>query len=256
MIPPPTASHRSRSAGFGSTDWTVILQCQGGDAEKSREALEKIVQRYWRPIYVFLRQKRLPPEQARDLVQGFICEVVLDRKLIEHADRAQGRFRTFLLAALQRFAVSDYRAQNAQKRHAGTWTLPLEAVERLDYSLKGAPETPEEAFDRVWAAQLLDDVLAELRDGYQKEGRSNYWSVFEAKVVDPILHGVAPPPLGRLCEQFGIDQEQRASNMIATAKRRFRAMLFRRLRPLVSQDADVDDEIKALMQTLSRRGAR
>ena len=104
------------AAGFGTTYWTDLLQVQVSEPRQRRELLGKLLQRYWRPVYCYLRRRGCKVEQAKDLTQGFFHEVVLGRDRIEQADRSKGRFRSFLLAALRRYVVDEHRQATGATR--------------------------------------------------------------------------------------------------------------------------------------------
>ena len=40
-------------------------------AEGATEALARLCERYWSPLYAFARHRGFSPEDAQDLVQGF-----------------------------------------------------------------------------------------------------------------------------------------------------------------------------------------
>ncbi|MBE3124006.1 MAG: hypothetical protein IMZ65_04310, partial [Planctomycetes bacterium] len=95
-----------RGESFETTRWTEIVSARAGDDDRRREALDRILARYWKPVYCWLRRKGYGNEAAKDLTQGFFHEVVVKRGLVAKADRARGRFRAFLLTALRRYATS------------------------------------------------------------------------------------------------------------------------------------------------------
>ena len=115
--------------------------------------------------------------------------------------------------------------------------------------------TPAEAFDYAWASALLDQVLTEVAGNYHEKGSATHWAVFRDRVLQPILENAESPPLGRLCEKYGIPKKAKAANMIFTVKRNFRSILRRHVRQFVASDAEVDDEISHLMRVFSRRAA-
>ena len=88
---------------FHTTHWSVILAARTEDEDQRKEIVSEITIKYWRPVYCYLRRKGFHDADAKDLTQGFFCEIVLDRELIQHADQTKGRFRTLLLTALERY---------------------------------------------------------------------------------------------------------------------------------------------------------
>jgi hypothetical protein len=79
--------------------------------------------------------------------------------------------------------------------------------------------------------------------------------VFEARVLEPMLRERAPVPLGELVRRFGVTAE-RASNLLATAKRMFARNLRRVVGEYADGDDDIEDEIRCLRAILSGAGAR
>jgi DNA-directed RNA polymerase specialized sigma24 family protein len=145
---------------FQSTQWSQLRRAKTSNEERRRVAVNNLLQRYWRPVYCYLRRKGYSNEHAKDLTQGFFCEVVLGRQLIQQADEARGRFRTFLLTALDRYVTSAYRKEAAAKRLPKKGLEQLECVDIPDSALAFASTSPETAFCYAWATALLDQVLA------------------------------------------------------------------------------------------------
>ncbi|MHC4281600.1 MAG: hypothetical protein ACYSWZ_01295, partial [Planctomycetota bacterium] len=74
---------------FLTTHWSLIQGLDSGDKGGNRALIGLLMNRYWKPIYCYLRRKGYNNEQAKDLTQGFFHEVVLERHLIENADAAK-----------------------------------------------------------------------------------------------------------------------------------------------------------------------
>lgn len=240
---------------FEATRWTDILGARTDDDARRRQVLETILARYWKPVYCYLRRKGCGNEDAKDLTQGFFHEIVLGRGLLQQADRAKGRFRTFLLTALDRYATDVHRAATARKRRPEGGLVSLEGSDTAHVPEPAFEATPEEAFHYAWASALLDQVLTEVRDACQRGGKAVHWEVFRATVLAPIMEGVAARPLADLCAQHGIADERRASNMIVTVKRRFQDALRRHVRQCVESEEEVEEEIRDLMEILSQSRA-
>src|SRR5262245_50058839 len=81
---------------FSTTHWSVVLEAGQENAPGAADALERLCQMYWYPLYVFVRRKGHPPADAQDLTQEFFARF-LERKYIALADQSKGKFRTFLL---------------------------------------------------------------------------------------------------------------------------------------------------------------
>ena len=66
-------------AGFDATRWSVVLGAAQSRAEGGREALARLCERYWSPLYAFARYRGFSPEDAQDLVQGFFEHLIESR---------------------------------------------------------------------------------------------------------------------------------------------------------------------------------
>ncbi len=240
---------------FEATRWTVIEQIKSASEAERRALTGDIVVSYWKPIYCYLRRKGYDNERAKDITQGFFEKVVLGRGLVERAERGRGRFRTLLLTALDHYVSNVREAEGAQKRRPKEGVISLAELDEGHVRLPGDAMGPEGAFAYAWASAVLDEVLAEVRSGCGREGKGAHWLVFEARVLKPIMEGCEPEALASLCERLGIDGEGRASNMVVTVKRRFKAAMVRRIGRYAGCEEDVRREIVDLMEILSKGGA-
>ena len=75
---------------FPPTAWTLVQQAGGGDAASRDPALNELAQRYWRPIYVYLRYSGRSSADAEDLTQGFFIHL-LEKELLARVDVALRR---------------------------------------------------------------------------------------------------------------------------------------------------------------------
>ena len=245
-------AHHEQLDPFPTTDWTGMFTVRTGDDESRLSALKALLERYWTPVYSFLRCKGYTDEDAEDITQDFLCEVVLKRSLAEKARKSKGRFRTFLLTALTRYETSLRRAKGAKRRTAETRTIPLEFVNGQDVPGLAHHLTPSKAYDYAWACAVLDQVLGEVAAKCRETGNAVHWELFRARVLRPIMEGTEPPSLESLCSKHGLLSKAGASNMIITVKRCFKAKLKQHVRQLVDSDAEVDDEVRHLISLFSR----
>jgi RNA polymerase sigma-70 factor (ECF subfamily) len=237
---------------FRTTHWTQIRSARTLDDARRRAVLDAVLGRYWKPVYCFLRRRGHDNESAKDLTQGFFHEVVLGRELVQRAEADRGRFRTFLLTALDHYVASVHRAASAQRRSPADGLVSIEGLGAANLPETSESTDPIEAFNHAWASALLDAVLEEVEQDYASRGRATHWTVFRERVIAPILDGAPAPSLGELCERYRIRSEMTASNMIVTVKRRFQAVMREHVRQFVEDDADVDREIQELIGMLSK----
>ena len=256
MKSPYQTSMGGSHGAFLTTEWTVIDHIRSGDTSSSTVLMNDLLKKYWKPVYCYLRRKGFDNERAKDLTQGFFQEVLLERALIEHADKSRGRFRTFLLTALQQYMAETHRKQNSRKATPKGSLLSLDELTSAQMPEAPAEFSPEDSFHYAWAAQLLDRLLEEVEAKCRADGKANHWQVFHDRVLRPIIDGTDPPSLEEICRQYGIESPGKASNMIVTVNRRFRAALTRHIRRSVVQDCEVDEEFQDLVAIFARGSAR
>lgn len=237
--------------GFHTTCWTRIQNIKSLSPADRNLVVNDLIRQYWKPVYCYLRRKGYPNETAKDLTQGFFVEVVLGRELVVQAEPHKGRFRTFLLTALDRYVIDVHRRESAYKRSPAEPVIALDMTELPDLPAETVQAEPDQAFHYAWAATLLDEVLKGVEQACGAGGQTSHWEVFRARILEPIIHNTEPPSLGRLCKQLHIDSEAKASNMLVTVKRKFRAVLKDRLRQYVDSDKDMEQELGELMEILS-----
>ena len=199
---------------FASTEWTVVLSAGGVDSPAARAALERLCRVYWFPLYAHVRRRGYKPEDAQDLTQEFFAHLFRHESLAG-VRREKGRFRVFLLSALNYF-LSDQRDRAcAAKRGGGRACASLDALQAEErYALEPATsETPDRAFDRRWAAALMEQVFAQLRQEQLLAGKNAQFTLlqpFLAREVEPGEYEALEPRLGL------------SRNAIAAAVRRLR----------------------------------
>jgi len=227
---------------FLTTRWSVIGEIQAG-LDKDRALIGLLLGNYWKPVYCYLRQKGYANEQAKDLTQGFFHEVVLNRDLVQRADPAKGRFRAFLLHALNQYVTNEMKKSRTLRRLPRGGLVPLEVTDPSNLPPCLERSDPEAAYDYAWMSALLDQILAAVHRDCQGRGLDVHWELFRERVVRPILDSTAPAPLSDLCDRYKIEDPQQVSNMIATVKRRFRSAMREYVRTTVLAEEEVDEEL-------------
>ena len=158
---------------FVTTHWSVVVGAQDKGSPDSAAALEKLCHAYWHPLYAHVRRLGHAPPDAEDLTQEFFARL-LQRDYLQAADQAKGRFRTFLLVALDRFLANEWDRARAQKRGGGCAVVPLDTTlaERL-YAEQSVPELSlEQEYERRWALTLVEQAVGRLRTEYEQSGKA------------------------------------------------------------------------------------
>ncbi|MCA1702125.1 MAG: sigma-70 family RNA polymerase sigma factor, partial [Actinobacteria bacterium] len=151
----------SGPSSFATTHWSMVLSAGQRSSPASAAALADLCQRYWYPLYVYVRRTIRDVHEARDLTQAFFARL-LEKNTLALADPQRGRFRSFLLTALKHFLINEWEKAKAQKRGGGRALLALDFDSKeSQIALEPSHDaTPERLFERHWAMTLLDQVLA------------------------------------------------------------------------------------------------
>lgn len=181
-----------------------------------------------------------------------MADTVLERNLVGGAVRERGRFRTFLLTALDRFVSNQLRHANRLKRsprQPGT-LLDLDAG-ATDVPSSEIP-TPSGAFEAAWARQVLSNAAERMRDECRTSDRADVWQVFNARVLSPTLEGGEPESYDELVVRLGLRDPAAAANLLVTAKRMFARSLKGVVGEYMGEDGQLDQEIADLRDALAR----
>lgn len=233
---------------FLTTHWSLIQRVGSSGEDESRALIGLLMNRYWKPIYCYLRRKGYDNEQAKDLTQGFLHEVVLERHLIENADAAKGRFRSFLLMALDRYLVNVQQMETAQKRIPKGRLVPLDMVEPPELPQSLTRSDPEDTFRYAWISDLLERVLQQIEAKCYEDGKTVHWYLFRDRLLRPIIERIDPVSIKELRAKYGIEDSAKVSNMIVTIKRRFQTTLRQHLRDSVISDEHVEEEVEEIQR--------
>ena len=230
------------TARFHSTRWSLVARATADDDDSARAALDELCAAYWYPLYAYLRRRGEREEDARDLVQGFLADL-LERGRVA-AEEGRGRFRSYLLGALAHHASNERRHAAALKRGGDARTLSLDGEARYSNEPDHG-ETPEAIFERAWAHTLLARAHAALRAEYAAKDRAD---LFDA--LAPALVGA--PDHGSIAARLEI-----TTGASRVAVHRLRSRLQERIRAEVAQTVggadEVEDELGALLGALQGR---
>ncbi|MEJ2702557.1 MAG: hypothetical protein P8Z79_08965 [Sedimentisphaerales bacterium] len=237
---------------FLTTHWSLIEKAATAEADKNAALTDLLLTRYWKPVYCYLRRRGYNNEDAKDLTQGFFQEVVLGRNLINKADQTKGRFRTFLLTALNRYMINVFHEQTAKRRIPQSKLHSMSLVDIAEMPQAVTRLTPEDSFTYVWVSALLEDVLALLKKECEQSNQQLHWLCFHDHTLRPIMDGGAAPTLETLCKTYGISDTTKVSNMILTVRRRLQTLIRQHLRALVMSDEEAEEELREIRQFLPK----
>ena len=237
---------------FLTTHWSLIEDIKLKE-DKDKALMGLLLKRYWKPVYCYLRHKGRNNEQAKDLTQGFFHEVVLNRNLVQRAEQCKGRFRSFLLHALNQYLINVQTAEAAKKRIPAKKLVQLEMIDPVEVPQAISNLGPEDAYNYAWLSGLLDQILSEVEAKCRQDGMEIHWNIFHDRVIQSILENVEAPSLADICEKYGIEDEKKASNMNITVKRRFQEALKQYIRNTVMSEAQINEELEEIIQFFPKR---
>ncbi len=237
---------------FLTTHWSLIEDTGSSTGDKNAALIELLLKKYWKPVYCYLRRRGCRNEEAKDLTQGFFQEVVLGRKLIDKADRTKGRFRSFLLTALNRYLINIHYKQAAKRHIPQTKITSMNIGDMSELPQAVTSLTPEDSFTYAWVSALLEQVLTEVKAECEKADKTLHWQIFRDRALRPIMEGSAAPSLETVCRKYGLSDTVKASNMIVTVKRRFQTLMRQHLRDSVMSDKEAEDELKEIRRFLPK----
>jgi hypothetical protein len=229
---------RSTRSRIPDTRWSLIERA----ALHDRVAVGSFIAAYEPVLLTYLVHIcRFSEENARETLQAFFVDRILDGKLLEKADRHRGRLRSLLFTALKNYLADRRRHEKAGIRESeGGPPIPLDGMEE-----KLGAEAGPDVFDRLWARQIIRLALQEARAETESAGQARYWSLFEARFLLPILHGHDPEPYGECAKRLSFRTPREASNALITIKRRVRRAM-ERVVSTYARAENVDDELNAL----------
>ena len=153
----------------------VSLLPLGADSSpRAHHALAELCRAYWPPIYGYLRRHGYDTQDAQDLTQSFFQHMLEDETL-RRASRDKGRFRNFLLGALNICLADEQARRHTLKRGGNFQMISVDALEAEELHHLGMAEelSPAELLDARWAGLLLDRALATVRANFVRRESGN-----------------------------------------------------------------------------------
>jgi RNA polymerase sigma factor (sigma-70 family) len=234
-------SRSGASPKFQPTQWTLVRRA-GFSSAQSEDALEKLCQTYWYPIYAFIRRNGRAPHDAQDLTQEFFARF-LQAKSISRADPKRGKFRTFLLGALKNFLTDAHRKASAWKRGGGFQIISFEETDAEErYRLEPVDNrTPDQFYEQRWLVELLEMAMARLRDEFCAAGKERQFQVlkvFLSREGDDEAYQTAGAELNTSGKTIAV--------AVHRIRRRFREVVRSAIADTVSSPEEAEEEYRNL----------
>jgi RNA polymerase sigma-70 factor (ECF subfamily) len=227
---------------FLTTHWSVVLAAREEESPQASDALARLCQSYWYPLYAYIRRQGHPPHDAQDLTQEFFARL-LENKILRAVRQERGKFRWFLLSAVKRFLANEWNREHAAKRGGMGCTVSLDEERAEGRYRHEIPDhaTPDKLFDQSWALALLEQARAQLQSEYAENNQGELFEglkIFLSGDRAPLSHAEIGALLGM--------SEGAVKVAVHRLRVRYRDCLRAKISQTVSTQAQVDEEIQEL----------
>jgi hypothetical protein len=236
-------SHQIRRS-FTHTQWSLAMRAEESrTGDDAREALVKLCARYWYPVYAYLRRSGCRAVEAQAITRDFL-QHLLRHSRDSDSIRAQGRFRQYLLSRLGVFLASE-RPESPGDDVVAELAEPPPDLELRNQRDNADARSPEEAYQRSFALELLARASARLSQEASQTGRRDMYDALE-----PFL---ASDPAPAEAEELVRCLEMRPLAIAVALKRlrqRFREVIDLELADTVGSADELQAEQQALYAVL------
>jgi len=222
--------------------WSAVVEAREADTPHALQALDGLARAYWRPLYVFRRQRGSDHETAAEDVQGFFAHL-LGRDFLRFVQPREGRFRTFLLTSFTRWLDDQRDRAHAAKRGGGQSLIPLQEFDSVCGLALSDQEAPAEAFDRRWAREVFDSALARLAEAWAE--RTELFLALRASLTG----GANGEEYASIGSRLGLS-EGAVKKAAFDLRAKFARIIREEVRRTVRDDDAVDEELRYLIRLL------
>ena len=232
---------------FVTTHWSIVLAAKEEASAEADAALERLCRAYWWPLYAFVRRHGYEAHDAQDLTQEFFARL-LEKDFLRSVDRSKGKFRSFLLAALEHFLAKEWRRANAQKRGGQFAFISTDAelAEHQYLQVPAANLSLEQFFEQQWAMTLLNQTLTRLRAEFAGDAKEALFD--EIRIF--LTGEKQASSYAELATKLGTT-EAALKMAVSRMRQRYGELLRAEIANTVTGPEEVDEELRALMGALS-----
>ncbi|HXJ56646.1 MAG TPA: sigma-70 family RNA polymerase sigma factor [Verrucomicrobiae bacterium] len=249
MVAADSSDHLPASAQeFATTHWSFVLAARDGVSPQAVQALEKLCRTYWFPLYAHVRRRGHRAPDAQDLVQGFFARL-LRGNFLENVGPQKGKFRSFLLAALNHFLSDEWDKARAEKRGGGQTLISLDECPAEELYLaepdSGAPA--ERMFDQRWALALLAQAFARLRQESAAAGKTrefDHFKIFLSMLTGDGGYDAVAAELEMPVATVGVK--------VHRLRQRYAELIRAEIAHTVASPADIDEEMRHLFDAVGQ----
>lgn len=250
LYPQPQRPVTEPEGFFPPTHWSLVTD-NGSDAPgKPLKKLLHLATVYWKPLYLFARQRGAEHEDAADMVQGFF-EHMLSREVLGSVEKRETRFRTFLLKCFTTWVSGVQRQQKAIKRGgAGEKFFSFDEARALEREVVILDkESPEHSYDRRWARSVYDNALSAMCVEIAEARNPEYMTALLHSTLGSVGDRT---DLAALAERYGYTPGA-VRKAAFQLRHQFSELVRAEVRKLVASEAEVDEELRYLISLMFRR---
>ncbi len=174
------------------------------------------------------------------MTQAFFAHL-LARDTLRVADPERGRFRSFLLTSFKHFMNGEWDKIAAAKRGGGVVHLSFDLDFQAAAPALAAGQSPEEAFDRQWANDVVERATTLLRAELAGAGKGRWFDLIAGPDADAPYESVAAELATSL---------DAIKSFAKRTRKRFRVLLEREIADTVGSPEEAADEVAYLVRLL------
>ena len=232
-------------ASFATTHWSVVAQSALTGVPEATDALARLCETYWPPIYSFIRRRGYAPPDAQDLTQSFFA-FFLRSKGYARTNPLHGKLRSFLLASIKNFLLDHWDRDRAIKRGGDYQLVPLDKAETFYDAASAADSATERLFELRWAKAVTAGALNSLREELQAEGKVKLFEQLKSFLTG----GTALPSYDDASARTGLPRAT-VKTHVHRLRRRYREIVRREIARTVSAPHEIDEELRYLCSVLA-----
>lgn len=215
--------------------YTSIMNCN--ESDNTNEMLQKIVQTYWKPVYVYIRLYwNKSNEDAKDLTQEFFTNFI--GKELYKTFRSTS-FRSCLKTALKSFLIDENRKVNAVKRGGQYDFSSLDNVDDIECYNSCSPE---KAFDDEWRICVVSSALEDLQQVLHEQGNDIYFRVFKLRELS---REDETPTYKEIADMLNLT-EQKVKDHLEYTRKLYKRIAEIKIKDYMLDSADISEELSEL----------
>ena len=213
---------RGCSPGAGQGCSSLVCRAACDESPGAADALAKVCESCWGPVYSWIRRQGHTVEDAEDLTQSYFTRFLEKRFVTQFRPGASGCFRPFLLVSVRNFVANERDRERARKRGGGRPPLSLDTPRDAGGAAREPADahTPETHLRRSRSRGRLAGALASLRAEHSGPRRSERF----VRLCPHLLDDPDATPYRRIAAEWGTT-ESAVRVAVHRLRRRLRAIL-------------------------------